>query len=59
MTASDFAPRHLIFATDLSARCDRARDRAVMLARLWKARLTAVRHRKLNECQRKVCEQAA
>lgn len=42
MTASDFAPRHLIFATDLSARCDRARDRAVMLARLWKARLTAV-----------------
>jgi len=42
MTASDFAPRHLVFATDLSARCDRARDRAVMLARLWKARLTAV-----------------
>jgi nucleotide-binding universal stress UspA family protein len=32
--------RRLLLATDLSARCDRAFDRAVSLARLWRARLT-------------------
>lgn len=35
-------PRHLLLATDLSARCDRARDRALALARAWSARLTVV-----------------
>ena len=42
MTASGLVPNHLILATDLSARCDRARDRAVMLVRRWNGRLTAV-----------------
>jgi nucleotide-binding universal stress UspA family protein len=32
--------RHIILATDLSARCDRAFDRAVLLAREWDAHLT-------------------
>ncbi len=32
----------ILLATDLSARCDRALDRAVQLARQWKARLVAV-----------------
>lgn len=36
------APRHLLLATDLSARCDRAHDRALMLARRWGAKLTVV-----------------
>ncbi len=35
-------PRKILLATDLSARCDRATDRAVALAALWKARLVAV-----------------
>src|SRR5690606_476652 len=34
--------RHLLLATDLSARCDRAQDRALDLARAWKAKLTIV-----------------
>ena len=33
---------HLLLATDFSARCDRAQDRAVQLALQWDARLTAV-----------------
>lgn len=32
-------PSSLLLATDLSARCDRALDRAVLLARQWQARL--------------------
>jgi nucleotide-binding universal stress UspA family protein len=32
--------RNILLATDLSARCDRAFDRAVLLAREWDARLT-------------------
>ena len=35
-------PTHIIFATDFSARCDRAQDRAVQLAVEWNASLTAV-----------------
>jgi nucleotide-binding universal stress UspA family protein len=35
-------PSHLLLATDLSARCDRALDRAAQLARQWQADLTAV-----------------
>jgi len=35
-------PRHLLLATDLSARCDRASDRALALARAWNAKLTVV-----------------
>ena len=35
-------PRHLLLATDLSARCDRALDRAAQLAREWYADLLAV-----------------
>ncbi len=35
-------PHHLLLATDFSARCDRAQDRAVQLALQWNARLTAV-----------------
>lgn len=35
-------PRNILFATDLSARCDRAMDRAVKLASLWSARLVVV-----------------
>lgn len=43
MTATDAStPAHLLFATDLSARCDRARERAIELARRWGARLTVV-----------------
>ncbi|WP_176559790.1 universal stress protein [Teichococcus rhizosphaerae] len=36
------APATMLLATDLSARCDRAQDRAVQLARQWSARLVAV-----------------
>src|SRR3546814_4448897 len=32
--------RRILLASDLSARCDRAFDRAVLLARAWRARLT-------------------
>lgn len=35
-------PSHLVFATDFSARCDRAQDRAVQLAVQWNAGLTAI-----------------
>lgn len=35
-------PAHIILATDFTARCDRAQDRAVQLALLWNASLTAV-----------------
>ena len=35
-------PSHIILATDFSARCDRAQDRAVQLAIEWNASLTAV-----------------
>lgn len=35
-------PRAILLATDLSARCDRARDRALQLARQWRARLVAL-----------------
>ena len=34
-------PRRILLATDLSCRCDRALDRAVQLAGLWKADLIA------------------
>lgn len=36
------APRAILLATDLSGRCDRALDRAVLLARAWNARLLAL-----------------
>lgn len=42
MTDDRAVPRHILFATDLSARSDRAQDRAVMLARAWGARLTVL-----------------
>lgn len=35
-------PRRILLATDLSARCDRALDRAVALARAWRAELVVV-----------------
>ncbi|MFC4726754.1 universal stress protein [Coralloluteibacterium thermophilus] len=35
-------PRAILLATDLSARCDRALDRAVALARQWQARLVVL-----------------
>ena len=35
-------PRHIILATDFSARCDRPQNRAVQLAIEWNASLTAV-----------------
>jgi nucleotide-binding universal stress UspA family protein len=35
-------PKRLLIATDLSARCDRALDRAVSLAREWQARLVVL-----------------
>lgn len=35
-------PRHLLLATDLSGRCDRALERAIELMKRWGARLTAV-----------------
>ena len=37
--AASSPPKTILLATDLSARCDRARDRAVLLARQWQARL--------------------
>lgn len=40
--AGRITPRHLILATDLAARTDRAFDRAVRLARRWDARLLIV-----------------
>ncbi|SNR79637.1 Nucleotide-binding universal stress protein, UspA family [Methylobacillus rhizosphaerae] len=35
-------PHHLVLATDLSARCDRALDRALQLSRAWQSSLTLV-----------------
>lgn len=35
-------PRHILLATDLSSRSDRALDRAVLTARQWQARLIAL-----------------
>lgn len=35
-------PHHLLLATDLSARCDRALDRAAQLANEWQAELVAL-----------------
>ena len=35
-------PRHLLLATDLSVRCDRALDRATQLANEWHAKLVAL-----------------
>lgn len=37
-----YTPRTILLATDLSARCDRALDRAVRLAAQWGARLVAL-----------------
>lgn len=42
IAASFSPPRTILLATDLSARCDRALDRAVQLARQWRARLVAL-----------------
>ncbi|MEN1940594.1 universal stress protein [Luteimonas sp. MJ246] len=36
------APRAILLATDLDGRCDRALDRAVALARAWRARLVVL-----------------
>jgi nucleotide-binding universal stress UspA family protein len=36
------APRSILFATDLSSRCDRALDRALLIAREWQAPLVAL-----------------
>lgn len=33
-------PKHILFATDLSARCDRALERAALLAQSWQAELS-------------------
>ncbi len=35
-------PRHILFATDFSARCDRAKVRTIQLALPWHARLTVI-----------------
>ena len=42
LAAARREPSHIILATDFSARCDRAQDRAVQLAVGWNASLTAV-----------------
>ena len=46
MTASPSAPFQvpatILFATDLSSRCDRALDRSLMLAKQWGAHLVAL-----------------
>ena len=42
MTTTPQAPRRLLFATDLSSRCDRALDRAVLLGRQWQASAVAL-----------------
>lgn len=39
---TDETPRKILLATDLSARCDRALDRAAALAKAWQAPLIAV-----------------
>ncbi|MCB5185783.1 universal stress protein [Methylobacillus gramineus] len=35
-------PGHILLATDLGARCDRALDRSIQLAQVWQAKLTLV-----------------
>jgi nucleotide-binding universal stress UspA family protein len=42
MTMQQARPRHIVLATDLSARCDRAFERAVLLAGEWNAQMTVV-----------------
>lgn len=42
MTPAPGKPRRILIATDLSARCDRALDRAVALATAWQSELVAV-----------------
>ncbi|AKH36718.1 MULTISPECIES: universal stress protein [Nitrosomonas] len=42
IASSDTAPRRLLLATDLSARCDRALDQASQLAEEWSAELIAL-----------------
>jgi len=42
MTAPTAAPHHILLATDLGSRCDRALDRALQSARQWQARLVAL-----------------
>jgi len=42
IASSDTAPQRLLLATDLSARCDRALDRAAQLAAEWQAELTVL-----------------
>ena len=39
ISQKDDPPKRVLLATDLSARCDRATDRAVVLAKLWNAEL--------------------
>jgi nucleotide-binding universal stress UspA family protein len=41
-SVSPQAPATILFATDLSSRCDRASDRALIMARQWAARLVAL-----------------
>jgi nucleotide-binding universal stress UspA family protein len=41
-TGAEGRPRTILLATDLSARCDRALDRAVLLSAEWDARLVVV-----------------
>jgi nucleotide-binding universal stress UspA family protein len=41
MTQGSF-PKHIALATDLSNRCDRALDRALLVARAWQAGLTVI-----------------
>jgi nucleotide-binding universal stress UspA family protein len=42
VTSGERPPTHLLFATDFTARCDRAQHRAIELALRWNASLTAV-----------------
>lgn len=42
ITKPGTAPHHLLLATDLSPRCDRALDRAAQLATEWQAKLVAL-----------------
>lgn len=42
MSTAFSPPRTILLATDMSARCDRALDRAVQLARQWQARLVTL-----------------
>ncbi|ACO80610.1 Usp-like protein [Azotobacter vinelandii CA] len=41
-SSTDATPRHLLLATDFSARCDRALDRAAQLTGEWQAELVAL-----------------